>query len=432
MLKEIFGNYLVTKGKLTKAQYQLVSEKQASARVKLGLIAVEEKLLTPEQAEELNQLQTQMDKRFGDIAIEKGYLSNDQVGMLLKKQGNAYLQFIQTLTESGYLSLDDISSSLRSFMEETGYTKNDIDTLKNGDVSKIVPLFTPTGEQKLQDLLAIILRNVTRFVATDFFIGKAEKVSSLTFKGAAGQDVTGEDVYSIGIADTENVKAISYFASLYNKATLELGSPEVFDAVGEFCNCVNGLYVSNEASETSSIDMLPQYAYQNGSIESEIYAVPFHLTGATLTIYIAIGKELKISGEAMEALAAEEIESANKDGKKILIVDDSRISRKVLRDTLEAAGYCVVGEAVNGQEAVKAFLKLKPDLCTMDITMPIMDGIQALKEIKALDANAKVVMLSAAGMKSKVVEAVKLGAADFISKPFEKETVEKVLKDVLA
>lgn len=433
MLNELFGKYLVEKGKLSKAQYQLVAEKQESARVKLGLIAVEEKLLTKEQSEELNKLQTQKDKRFGDLAVEMGYLTDEQVSLLLKKQGNAYLQFIQTISESGFMTIPELDDSLKQFTEESGYSKDELDALKSGDPAKIVPLFVEKDNTKLQDILAIILRMVTRFVSSSYYIEGANKASTFDFAGIAGQSVVGDEKYTIGFADTEDGKAISYFASLYCKKTLESNSDEVFDAIGEFSNCINGLYVSAKANENSDIDMLPPYIVKNGQIKGDLYTVPLIIKGMKVSIVIAIDSDVEVSGEKveLEAFEIEETETVNENAKKILIIDDSRMSRSVLRDTLEGAGYCVVGEAMNGVEGVKAFLKLKPDLCTMDITMPVMDGIEALKEIRKLDPKAKIVMVSAAGMKAKIVEAVKAGASEFISKPYEKEKVEKVVSDIL-
>ncbi len=113
--------------------------------------------------------------------------------------------------------------------------------------------------------------------------------------------------------------------------------------------------------------------------------------------------------------------------KSVLIVDDSRTSRRILKDILERAGYEIVGEAINGKEGVDLFKKLQPDIVTMDITMPEMDGIEALKQIKSEFPDAKVVMITAAGQKDKMMEAVKLGAAEFVSKPFIEETVLEAL-----
>lgn len=116
----------------------------------------------------------------------------------------------------------------------------------------------------------------------------------------------------------------------------------------------------------------------------------------------------------------------------VLIVDDSKTSRKILRGTLEDAGYTIIGEACDGNEGVAMYKELKPDVVTMDITMPNKDGIVALGEIMSFDPNAKVIMITAAGQKTKMIEAIKAGATDFIPKPFEPEyvtkTVEKVVK----
>ncbi len=114
--------------------------------------------------------------------------------------------------------------------------------------------------------------------------------------------------------------------------------------------------------------------------------------------------------------------------KSVLIVDDSRTSRRFLTDILERGGYNVVGEAVNGQEGYNQYVKLKPDIVTMDITMPQMDGIESLKLIKKTDPDAKVIMITAAGQKEKMMEALKIGAVEFISKPFAEEAVLDALR----
>ncbi len=116
---------------------------------------------------------------------------------------------------------------------------------------------------------------------------------------------------------------------------------------------------------------------------------------------------------------------------RILIVDDAAFMRMMLKDILTKAGHEVVGEAENGVVAVEKFKELKPDLVTLDITMPEKDGIAALKDIKAIDPNAKCMMCSAMGQQAMVIEAIQGGAKDFIVKPFQadrvKEAVEKVL-----
>ena len=108
---------------------------------------------------------------------------------------------------------------------------------------------------------------------------------------------------------------------------------------------------------------------------------------------------------------------------RILIVDDSRISRRILRNILEQGGHEIVGEAGNGQEGYDLFLELRPDLVTMDITMPVMDGLESLRLIIEEDPKAKVLMITAAGQKDKMMQAVRLGCIDFVAKPFDDRMV---------
>lgn len=115
----------------------------------------------------------------------------------------------------------------------------------------------------------------------------------------------------------------------------------------------------------------------------------------------------------------------------ILVVDDAQFMRMMLKDILTKAGHTVIGEASNGKEAIERYKQLKPDLVTLDITMPEMDGIQALKGIRAEDPNAKCVMCSAMGQQAMVIEAIQTGAKDFIVKPFQAERVIEAINKQL-
>ncbi len=118
---------------------------------------------------------------------------------------------------------------------------------------------------------------------------------------------------------------------------------------------------------------------------------------------------------------------------RILIVDDAMFMRAMIKDILSNTGkYEVIGEAANGQEAVQKFGQLKPDLITMDIVMPQMDGIEATREIIKQDGKARIVMCSALGQEALVIESIAAGAKDFIVKPFSAEKVLKVIETVLA
>jgi two-component system chemotaxis response regulator CheY len=117
---------------------------------------------------------------------------------------------------------------------------------------------------------------------------------------------------------------------------------------------------------------------------------------------------------------------------RVLVVDDAAFMRKMVTDALTKGGHEVVGEAGNGVEAIAQFQALKPDLMTLDITMPEKDGLTALADIMAADPSAKVVMCSALGQESKVLEAIKLGAKDFVVKPFQPDRVIDAVGKALA
>ncbi len=117
---------------------------------------------------------------------------------------------------------------------------------------------------------------------------------------------------------------------------------------------------------------------------------------------------------------------------RLLIVDDAMFMRRMLSDILEKGGHTVCGEASTGREAIERYKELKPDLVTMDIIMPDMSGIEAVKEIRKIDPQAKILMVSAMGQQALVLEAVQSGALDYIVKPFQPsrvlESIERIFK----
>ena len=116
---------------------------------------------------------------------------------------------------------------------------------------------------------------------------------------------------------------------------------------------------------------------------------------------------------------------------RVLITDDAAFMRMMIKDILTKNGYNIAGEAENGAKAVEKYNELKPDLVLMDITMPEMDGIQALKKIKETDPNASVIMCSAMGQQAMVIESIQSGAKDFIVKPFQADRVLEAVQKVV-
>lgn len=117
-------------------------------------------------------------------------------------------------------------------------------------------------------------------------------------------------------------------------------------------------------------------------------------------------------------------------GKTVLITDDTAFMRMTLKNVIEKNGYKVVGEAGDGEEAIALYQELQPDMVTMDITMPKMDGITAIKEIIKVDPGARIIVCSAMGQKPMVIEALNAGAKDFLVKPFDAQRVVESLRKI--
>lgn len=117
--------------------------------------------------------------------------------------------------------------------------------------------------------------------------------------------------------------------------------------------------------------------------------------------------------------------------KRVLVVDDAAFMRMMIKDILSKNGYEVAGEAENGRRAVEKYKELSPDLVLMDITMPEMSGIEAVKKIRSIDSSAKIVMCSAMGQQAMVIECIQAGARDFIVKPFQADRVLEAVRRVV-
>ncbi|NLM37074.1 MAG: response regulator [Firmicutes bacterium] len=116
---------------------------------------------------------------------------------------------------------------------------------------------------------------------------------------------------------------------------------------------------------------------------------------------------------------------------RVLVVDDAAFMRMMIKDILKKGGFEVIGEAEDGVKAVEKYKELKPDLVTMDITMPEMDGITAVREIRKIDKNALIIMCSAMGQQAMVIDAIQAGAKDFVVKPFQPDRVLEAVRKVI-
>ena len=313
------------------------------------------------------------------------------------------------------------------------FTDEDMDGLKNDDLEQIVPIFAFSSKSYVTDICRLALSNIERFVTSDFYIDRIKHISQLEYRCLAGQKLEGDLDIIVGFASVGEQTAIVDIANEFSHSNIANLGIEVYDAIGEFTNCISGLFATALSKKGSMLEITPQFAYENQFAKGDAYVLPIHIHDSEVLLFISASDETKAGDmpvvRKIMAKAGGEVTLDSKG--TVVIVDDSGMSRKILRDILEEAGYAVLAEATDGLEGVLAYKTYYPDIITLDITMPNMDGTEALKEIKAYDSNAKVIMITAAGQQHKVIEALKLGAERFITKPFDKEEILKNIEEVL-
>lgn len=433
MFIQLFSNYLVGQSVITIEQRDSFQAEIQKTRVKLGTIAVAEGMLTEAQAEEINHQQTQQDRRFGDIAVELQYLTEAQVTELLSKQGNMAMKFFQLLVDRIGLSMETVTEHLGGFQRANGFTEQELEAVKMDDFESIIPLFATVRDTTITDLAGLVMRNLTRFVTNNFYFGRMKKATEYSYSMFAGQKSVGDSNIFLGFAATNELNGIIKLAKNYAKSVTISSSDEVYDAVCEFANLNNGLFDSVLSDDDVFIEMVPPEVYLNQQLSGNAYYMPVYIDDSEFDLVISTDPDF-VPGERPHSLNLKKANlqiDASKSLPTVLVVDDSALIRKVLIQMLNENGYQVVGEATNGEEGVELYKELEPDIVTLDITMPVMDGVTALKQIKEYDPEAMVAMISAAGQKDKLMDALKEGAELFFTKPFNEQEVISSLRSCL-
>ncbi|MBQ8147306.1 MAG: chemotaxis protein CheX [Lachnospiraceae bacterium] len=286
-----FGKYLQDKGVITSEQYKEMLEEIKSARLRMGLLAIVNGMMTEAQAEEVNQLQQVQDRRFGDIAVDKGYLTDEQVGSLLKMQGDQYLLFVQALTDHGYLSLEGIQKELKNYKKDERFSALDLDAIKSSDLDKIVPVFTKETSipPVMKDYIALMARNILRFIDTDLRLEQTQRVNSYSAPFMASQELEGEFNFFVGFSGDK--EAVLAAASTFGKEDFEQIDEDSLDAICEFINCNNGLYASKLSEDDIELELMPPMMYvKDTKIQTDgpMYTIPMYISGKKLELVICL------------------------------------------------------------------------------------------------------------------------------------------------
>jgi len=295
MFDRIFANYLAECGKLSDQNLKDIFAIQDSKRVRLGVIAVSEKLMTIEQVEEVNQLQAVLDKRFGDIAIEKGYLNNEQVGRLLVLQGNSYLAFVQSVVDGGYLSIDEIEHMMTKYQEENNFTLSNMEDLKSCDINRVIPIFLYSQPEMLRELASVIIRTTVRVVDFHTFIKKPSVISEYPYEAICAQSIGGDHRFFTGISGNAS-NALKDVAVAFAGSDNISCDEDVVDALCELVNCVNGLYASDMSNRSVDIDMdAPVGKLEPGTLKAgKILCIPTVVCGKQIDLLLTMDQDFTL------------------------------------------------------------------------------------------------------------------------------------------
>jgi len=294
MFDRIFGEYLVEKGALKPEQLEVIQQDENHTRIKLGTIAVAEKLMSEAQADEVNQLQAITDRRFGDIAVEKGYLSEQQVMSLLKQQGNSFLHFVQSAIDNGFATLDSIDEYLGAYQDEQGYTYSDMDDLVSGDLNREINVLLPVVDPLYQRLCGVAIRSIIRLVSTDTYIGKAYSATEIKVDRFACQESFGDHDVVAGFAGMGD--GLLSVAELFADEKFPEVDLDALDAVGEFVNIIDGLFAVDLGNEDVDVDMRPPSFYDSPvTIKGEkLCVVPVKVNGRDVLFVMSIDSKYEV------------------------------------------------------------------------------------------------------------------------------------------
>jgi hypothetical protein len=287
MFFRLFGNYLKDKSLLDDKQIEELMKYRRENRVKLGMLAVEQGLMTAEKADEVNRLQAVQDKRFGEIAIEKTYLTSADMDQLIAKQGNPYFLFLQAVQEKGFLSKDKLNELLLAYQEEKALNAAQLEIVKSGTADEVAEEFLKADNSHAENLIKLAIRNLVRFVSSDICFGNIVKTDKFEAAQMASQKI--ESTTPIQLALTSEASELLELACIYGKEEFDTLDADAYDAVCEFINCNNGLYARTHSTLCCELELLPPTFEEKAAWEGEIYSLDVCVNNKTITVAVKIG-----------------------------------------------------------------------------------------------------------------------------------------------
>ena len=281
MLNRLFGNYLVSMKKITQVQLDTALSELDGVTAGITVIAVIKKKLTLQQMEELNILQAS-ESEFGKRVVEAGLLTEDAFEKLTTYQSNRFMVMMQYFVDKDLLVLSQIHDLLDEFRVANHYTEAQLSAFLHEDIEQLVQLFAPDANAHLRELYLTMVQTFKRLIDRDVYLEQAYTTDCFLAEKCVVQEMTGNIHFKLYLTGGGN--DLLAIANYFTKASYNVVDEDALDNVGEFLNCISGLYATNQSYNDVSIDMsIPSYHFEPLTIQgASLYVLPILANGCRL------------------------------------------------------------------------------------------------------------------------------------------------------
>lgn len=291
MFSVFFGQFLLNEGILNAEQLNNLLNVSKETRVKLGVLAINSGLMTADHVNRVNTLQGTMDKKFGEIAILEGYLTSPELDLLLSVQESEHLKLSQTLVDSKLLTLEQVQDTLEKYKLAYSLTDESFEALKDGKASTIVDTYLNFHDDPFADLykeyISLFYKNMIRFVDSNIHINHVFVVSNKSYDMIIKQNITGSK--RIYTAFGGDAATLTKFASNYADEVFNSLDDYAQDALGEFLNLNNGLYLVNLSNYGVELSLQIQSIEKNHLIvANKVYGIPIHTSFGQIDLLVSL------------------------------------------------------------------------------------------------------------------------------------------------
>lgn len=278
MLNRLFGNYLVDKKCITQEQLEQLLPVPQNVTAKIETIILVRKILLPTQVQTMLESMGNSDD-FGEMIVKEGLISDDRLEQLTSFQTNSFMKFMQLLVNEDYIRLEQLNQIISSFETEYEYTDAQMNSLMLNDLEEIIRIFVPLKNRHLHELTVTLIQTLKRLIDKEVYLDKAYTSNAVQLDSYASQAVSGDINFKLYISGSgEQLLGI---ANYFTGDKYETVNEDALDNVGEFINCVNGLFATNLSYGGVVVDMSsPDYSIEGLYLkDNPLFVIPIHANG---------------------------------------------------------------------------------------------------------------------------------------------------------